>query len=98
MMPWLCWADSCAEARRVPGAAQAVTGELDVQAVLDRRDEIIGGLDDSRQVGWLESRGVTLVRGHGRLDGERRVHVGERVLHSLPAVVIATGRGAGIPI
>ncbi len=90
-------ADALAEARRVPGAAQAVTGKLDVQAVLDRRDEIIGGLDDSGQVGWLESRGVTLVRGHGRLDGERRVRVGERVLHALRAVVIATGSGAAIP-
>ena len=29
-------ADALAEARRVPGAAQAVTGELDAQAVLDR--------------------------------------------------------------
>ncbi len=58
-------ADALAEARRVPGAAQAVTGKLDVQAVLDRRDEIIGGLDDSGQVPWLESRGVTLGRGHG---------------------------------
>src|SRR5258708_34815151 len=90
-------ADALAEARRVPGAAQAVTGKLDVQAVLDRRDEIIGGLDDSGQVGWLESRGVTLVRGHGRLDGERRVRVGERVLHALRAGGIATGSGAAIP-
>ena len=90
-------ADALAEARRVPGAAQAVTGELDVDAVLDRRDEIIGGLDDSGQVGWLESRGVTLIRGHGRLDGERRVRVGDQVLHALRAVVIATGSGAAIP-
>ena len=36
------------EIRRIPGAAEAVTGELDVQAVLDRRDEIIHDLDDSR--------------------------------------------------
>jgi pyruvate/2-oxoglutarate dehydrogenase complex dihydrolipoamide dehydrogenase (E3) component len=66
-------AEALAEARRVPGAAQAFTGELDVPAVLARRDEIIGDLDDSGQVPWLESRGVTLIRGHGRLDGERRV-------------------------
>src|SRR5260221_14700481 len=90
-------AEALAEARRVPGAAQAVTGELDVQAVLDRRDEIIGGLDDSGQGGWLESRGVTLVRGHGRLDGERRGRVGERGLHALRAGGVATGSGAAIP-
>src|SRR5260370_34089617 len=40
-------AQALAEARRVPGAAQAVTGQLDVDAVLARRDEITGGLDDS---------------------------------------------------
>ena len=66
-------AEALAEARRVPGAAQAVRGGLDVGAVLARRDQIIGGLDDSGQVPWLESRGVTLIRGHGRLDGEQRV-------------------------
>ena len=90
-------AEALAEARRVPGAAQAVTGELDVDAVLARRDELIGGLDDSGQVPWLESRGVTLIRGHGRLDGERRVRVGGQVLHARRAVVIATGSGAAMP-
>ena len=90
-------AQALAEARRVPGAAQAVTGDLDVDAVLARRDEIIGGLDDSGQVPWLESRGVTLIRGHGRLDGERRVHVGDQVLQARIAVVIAVGSGAAIP-
>ncbi len=90
-------AEALAEARRVPGAAQAVTGELDVDAVLARRDQIIGGLDDSGQVPWLESRGVTLIRGHAQLDGERRVRAGGQVLHARRAVVIATGSGAAMP-
>jgi pyruvate/2-oxoglutarate dehydrogenase complex dihydrolipoamide dehydrogenase (E3) component len=90
-------AQALAEARHVPGAAQAVTGGLDVDAVLARRDELIGGLDDSGQVPWLESRGVTLIRGHGRLDGERRVRVGDQVLQARTAVVIAVGSGAAIP-
>jgi pyruvate/2-oxoglutarate dehydrogenase complex dihydrolipoamide dehydrogenase (E3) component len=90
-------AQALAEARRVPGAAQAVTGELDVGAVLARRDQLIGGLDDSGQVPWLEDRGVTLIRGHGRLDGERRVRVGEDVLVARRAVVIATGSAAALP-
>ena len=67
-----------AEARRVPGVAAAVSGELDPQAVLDRRDEVIHDLDDSGQLPWLEERGIELFRGEGRLDGERRVRVGER--------------------
>ena len=90
-------AEALAEARRVPGAAQAVTGELDVGAVLGRRDQIIGGLDDSGQVPWLESRGITLIRGHGRVDGERRVRVGAAVFEARRAVVIATGSGAALP-
>ena len=52
-------------------------GELDAAAVLARRDEIVHDLDDTSMVPWLEERGVTLVRGHGRLAGEKRVVVGE---------------------
>jgi pyruvate/2-oxoglutarate dehydrogenase complex dihydrolipoamide dehydrogenase (E3) component len=87
----------CLHARRVPGAAQAVTGGLDVGAVLARRDQLTGGLDDSGQVPWLESRGVTLIRGHGRLDGARRVRVGDAALRARRAVVIATGSSAAMP-
>jgi len=90
-------AQALAEARRVPGAAQAVTGELDVAAILARRDEIISDLDDSGQLSWLHSRGVTVIRGHGRLDGERRVRVGDDVLQARRAVVVATGSVAAIP-
>src|SRR5689334_24251465 len=43
-----------AEARRIPGAAQAVTGDLDVPAALERRDEVIHHLHDDVQVPWLE--------------------------------------------
>jgi dihydrolipoamide dehydrogenase len=83
-----------AETARVPGVA---TGPLDVAAVLARRDEVVHDLDDSTQVPWLEERGVTLVRGHGRLDGERRVRVGDEVLVARRAVVVATGSSATIP-
>src|SRR5215208_7489396 len=46
-------AEALAEVRRVPGAAEAVTGQLDVQAALRRRDEVIHDLDDSSQLPWL---------------------------------------------
>ena len=65
--------EALAEARAIPGAAEAATGALDVPAVLDRRDEIIHDLDDSAQLPWLEDRGVALLRGAGVLTGERRV-------------------------
>ncbi|HSS04097.1 MAG TPA: NAD(P)/FAD-dependent oxidoreductase [Solirubrobacterales bacterium] len=86
-----------AEARRVPGVGAAVTGDLDPQAVLDRRDEVIHDLDDSGQLPWLEERGIELFRGEGRLDGERRVTVGEETLVARKAVVVATGSGAAMP-
>jgi dihydrolipoamide dehydrogenase len=83
-----------AEARRVPGVP---TGELDVAAVLARRDEVVHELDDSSMLPWLEERGVTLVRGHGRLAGERRVVVGDEALVARRAVVVASGSFATIP-
>ena len=83
-----------AEAGRVPGVA---TGRLDVEAVLARRDEVVHDLDDSSQLPWLDERGVTLVRGHGRLDGKRRVRVGDEALVARKAVVVATGSSATIP-
>jgi pyruvate/2-oxoglutarate dehydrogenase complex dihydrolipoamide dehydrogenase (E3) component len=86
-----------AEARRVPGASAATSGDLDPQAVLDRRDEVIHDLDDSGQLPWLKERDIELFRGEGRLDGERRVVVGERALIARRAVVVATGSGAAMP-
>ena len=80
-----------AEARRIPGVREAVTGDLDARAVLERRDEIVHDLDDSRAEPWLTDRDVTVVRGRGRLDGERRVRAGEETLVARSAVVVATG-------
>jgi dihydrolipoamide dehydrogenase len=86
-----------AEARRIPGVREAVTGGLDAAAVLRRRDEIIHDLDDSSQEPWLADRGVEIVREHGRLDGERRVRAGDDTLVARRAVVVATGTSALLP-
>jgi pyruvate/2-oxoglutarate dehydrogenase complex dihydrolipoamide dehydrogenase (E3) component len=86
-----------AEVRRIPGVREAATGELDVEAVLGRRDEIIHDLDDASMEPWLADRGVTLVRERGRLDGERRVRAGEDTLVARKAVVVATGSDALVP-
>jgi pyruvate/2-oxoglutarate dehydrogenase complex dihydrolipoamide dehydrogenase (E3) component len=90
-------AELLAEVERVPGAAQAVTGALDVEAALVRRDEVIHDLDDSSQLPWLEERGIELFRGRGRLDGERRVRVGDDTLVARRAVVVATGSAPAMP-
>ncbi|MBA3808077.1 MAG: NAD(P)/FAD-dependent oxidoreductase [Solirubrobacterales bacterium] len=90
-------AQALAEVRRVPGAAQAVQGQLDIAAVLARRDEIVHDLDDGAQLPWLEERGIELVRGHGVLAGERTVQVGERTLRARRAVMLAPGTRALLP-
>jgi dihydrolipoamide dehydrogenase len=85
------------EAARVPGVAEVVARELDVAAVLRRRDAVVGGLDDRHQLPWLWQRNIELFRGHGRLDGERRVRVDDELLLARDAVVIAVGSGAAFP-
>jgi pyruvate/2-oxoglutarate dehydrogenase complex dihydrolipoamide dehydrogenase (E3) component len=86
-----------AEVRRIPGVREAVTGDLDVAAVLKRRDEIVHDFDDSGMEPWLEERGVTIVRAPGRLDGERRVRAGDETLAARRAVVVATGTAPLLP-
>ncbi len=86
-----------AEARRIPGVREAVTGELDAAAILKRRDEIIHDLDDSSMEPWLADRGVTVVREQGRFEGERRVRAGDETLVARRAVVVATGSSPMVP-
>ena len=93
--------EALAEARAVDGARQAVTGEQDVAATLARRDAFTHHWDDSSQVDWVRGAGIALVRGHGRLDGERRVVVGtedgEVRLVARHAVAVCTGSEAAMP-
>jgi dihydrolipoamide dehydrogenase len=89
-------ADVLAEAKRVPGVPTG-HGELEPQAVLDRRDEVIHDRDDSGQLPWLEERGIDLFRGDARFEGERRVRVGEETLVAGRAIVVATGSKAAMP-
>jgi pyruvate/2-oxoglutarate dehydrogenase complex dihydrolipoamide dehydrogenase (E3) component len=82
------------EVARIPGLE---LGQLDVPAVLARRDEVIHDQDDASQLPWLDEHRVTLVRGHGRLAGEKRVVVGDEELAARRAVIVATGSAALIP-
>lgn len=94
-----------AAARATPGVADP--GPLDAAAVLAWRDKATGEGDDTGQVEWLASAGIALVRGHGRLVGERKVEVtpalgsvdggGTHLLHARCAVVVATGSAPVLP-
>ena len=88
-------------------AVQAMPGvqaepDLDVAAVLKRRDEFVHHHDDLSQVEWATDNRIDVVRGHGRLAGERTVEAtaadgSTRTLHARHAVVLATGTTAAVP-
>ncbi|MEV7427428.1 MULTISPECIES: dihydrolipoyl dehydrogenase family protein [unclassified Streptomyces] len=91
-----------AEARRVPGLSGSVQGPLDTPAVLAHRDAFTSHWKDDGQVAWLDGIGAAIHRGHGRLDGPKRVTVtgpdGERlVLTARHAVAVCTGSRAVLP-
>ncbi|MER7798345.1 NAD(P)/FAD-dependent oxidoreductase [Microbacterium sp. NPDC096154] len=103
------WACMPSKALLRPGtalrAARAVAGvtggSLDADAILRRRDGFAAHWNDAGQVEWLASAGIALVRGRGRVVGERRVLVegddGETELIARHAVVIATGSDVRVP-
>jgi len=93
--------DVLAAARRVPGALEAVNGRIDAAAAFAQRDYMTSNWTDDGQARWLNEIGATLVRGHGRLAGERAVEVTQnsstRRLEAHRAVVLATGTGPLLP-
>ncbi|MGW1603546.1 dihydrolipoyl dehydrogenase family protein [Streptomyces eurythermus] len=91
-----------ADARRLPGLAQAAGGPLDTPAVLARRDEYTSHWQDDGQADWLAGTGAALYRGHGRLAGPRTVTVTGpdgtvTTLTARHAVAVATGTRAQLP-
>ncbi len=71
--------------------------DVDVEGLLKRRDTWVSHYSDEGQVEWAEGAGIAVVRGRGRLAGERTVVVGDRTLTAREAVVIATGSVPVIP-
>jgi dihydrolipoamide dehydrogenase len=77
---------------------RGVTGaRLEPAEVLARRDTFAHDWKDDGQVEWLNGAKISLVRGPGRLAGERLVSVGDVTLAARHAVVIATGTSAVVP-
>ncbi|MGH3278378.1 MAG: dihydrolipoyl dehydrogenase family protein [Trebonia sp.] len=91
-----------ADARRVGGAREAVAGQVDPRALFARRDYWVSSWNDAGQANFLKGIGADLVRGHGRLDGARRVAVetpgGAAVrLTARHAVAVCTGSRPAFP-
>jgi pyruvate/2-oxoglutarate dehydrogenase complex dihydrolipoamide dehydrogenase (E3) component len=94
--------DVLAQARRAPGAAEAVTGRLDADAAFAQRDYMTSNWNDAGALDWVEQEGIELVRGTGRLAGERTVAVAlrdgaRRILTARRAVVLAVGSAPTMP-
>ena len=90
------------DARNVEGAREAITGKLNAPGVFKRRDSFVSNWNDSGQVKWLDHARIDLIRGHGRLAGERKVVVtgkegAQTNLTARHAVVVCTGSRALIP-
>lgn len=70
---------------------------IERDALLARRDTWVSNYDDSGQVDWARDAGLELIRGHGRLTGEREIEVdGQRVI-ARRAVIIASGSDPVVP-
>jgi pyruvate/2-oxoglutarate dehydrogenase complex dihydrolipoamide dehydrogenase (E3) component len=94
--------DVIAAARRAPGAAEAVTGRVDVEAAFAQRDYMTNNWTDAGDLTWFEGKGIAFHRGHGRLAGERTVEVegpdgAVTRLTARTAVVVSCGTSAAVP-
>ena len=81
----------------VAGARNAAaTAEVDVPAALAWRDFMVSNWSDGGQERWLADRGITLLRGRGRLAGTGVVEIdGGR--HTADHVVLANGADPSVP-
>lgn len=82
--------------REAPGAAQAVSGELDTAAAFEWRDFMTSSWQDDAKEEWLRSKGIDVLRGAGSIAGFGRVTVDGRE-HSCDNIVLATGSEAVVP-
>lgn len=94
--------DVAASAAHLDGVSTPV---VEPEALLARRDVWVSHYDDASQVQWADGAGLQVLRGHGRLVGERLVEItthdgpdaapATRRVRARHAVVLATG---GVPV
>jgi dihydrolipoamide dehydrogenase len=89
-------------AGKVGGVREAITGDLDVRAVLRRRDSVTSNWNDDGQVEWLNGAGIDLIRGHARITAPREVTVtlkdgSTQIVRARHAVAACTGSASLLP-
>jgi len=85
------------EAQHASGRIAGVSEpELDWRRIAEYRDWMTRNHDDASAISDYESRGVTVVKGDGRLAGRGRVEVDRRVLET-DRVIVATGSAPIVP-
>ncbi|KAI1341736.1 pyruvate/2-oxoglutarate dehydrogenase [Xylariaceae sp. FL0016] len=96
--------DALEEAASVGGAKERLSGGpgVDVEAVFDRRDKFTSKWDDNALlVPMVEGSGAHVVRGKGRLAGEKKVTVEQNgrivTIQARHAVAICTGSTPTMP-
>jgi pyruvate/2-oxoglutarate dehydrogenase complex dihydrolipoamide dehydrogenase (E3) component len=86
------------ESRRVEKLSGTASVKPDFSKVARRiRDEATDDWDDTVAADRITAAGATLVRGHGRLAGDRTVEVGDRTFVASKGVVLNTGTTAAVP-
>lgn len=91
-------ANALAEARRIDGLAGTASVTPDFGQVARRiREEATDDWDDTVAADRITAAGARLVRGHGRLAGERRVDVGADTHVAGKGVVLNTGTTPAVP-
>jgi pyruvate/2-oxoglutarate dehydrogenase complex dihydrolipoamide dehydrogenase (E3) component len=89
-------------ARAVAGAKEAVTGEIDVKAVLERRNSFTSNWKDESQAEWVAGAGIDLIRGHARFVAPKQIEVtgpdGRTTRYTATqAITVSTGSAALLP-
>ena len=85
-----------ASARIAPGAAEAITGDIDTERVFWWRDQVTDGRNDSWHADWLRGQRAELVRGDASVVEPGVVAVGDREL-AYDELVVATGSTPSVP-
>jgi pyruvate/2-oxoglutarate dehydrogenase complex dihydrolipoamide dehydrogenase (E3) component len=88
--------EALAAARFAPGAAEAVSGDMDAERVWWWRDQVTDGRDDSWHASWIARQGAELVRAEARVVRPGVVAADGREIE-FGRLVVATGSSPAVP-